>query len=100
MKEKVQGSLNREEPASSCNLSIALPGPCIVVAIPCGRHAWADHHARFHSQCHSPTISISCAKLCLGLFSSLVRYFCIMVYRKARTHRPSITSKHRTSPEF
>src|ERR1051326_1746216 len=29
--------------------------------------------------------SISCAKLCLGLFSSLVRYFCIMVYRKTRT---------------
>src|SRR5438445_10868428 len=57
MKEKVQSILSWEERVSSCILSTALPGRCIVVAIPCGRHAWADHHIRFHSQSHSPTIS-------------------------------------------
>src|SRR5947207_15130976 len=57
MKEKVQSILSWEERVSSCTLSTGLPGRCIVVAIPCGRHAWADHHIRFHSQSHSPTIS-------------------------------------------
>src|SRR5438874_2465877 len=57
MKEKVQSILSWEERVSSCTLSTGLPGRCIVVAIPCGRHAWADHHTRFHSQSHSPTKS-------------------------------------------
>src|SRR5205823_4114697 len=57
MKEKVQSILSWEERVSSCTLSTGLPGRCIVVAIPCGRHAWADHHTRFDSQSHSPTIS-------------------------------------------
>ena len=57
MKEKVQGSLTQEERAASCKLSIGLPGPYIVVAIPCGRHAWAAHYPRFHLQCHSPAKS-------------------------------------------
>src|SRR2546421_13071721 len=57
MKEKVQSILSWEERVSSCTLSTGLPGRCIVVAIPCGRHAWADHHIRFHSQSHSPTKS-------------------------------------------
>src|SRR5205807_3544574 len=57
MKEKVQSILSWEERVSSCTLSTGLPGRCIVVAIPCGRHAWADHHTRFHSQSHSPTES-------------------------------------------
>src|SRR5947208_13142097 len=57
MKEKVQSILSWEERVSSCTLSTGLPGRCIVVAIPCRRHAWADHHTRFHSQSHSPTKS-------------------------------------------
>src|SRR5436305_2957749 len=57
MKEKVQSILSWEKRVSTCTLSTGLPGRCIVVAIPCGRHAWADHHIRFHSQSHSPTIS-------------------------------------------
>src|SRR5437016_2094970 len=83
MKEKVQSILSWEERVSSCILSTALPGRCIVVAIPCGRHAWADHHTRFDSQSLSPTISCKAGEIPYYLspgqgapFSSHLRWFC------------------------
>src|SRR2546429_239286 len=64
MKEKVQSILSWEERVSSCTLSTGLPGRCIVVAIPCGRHAWAAHYPRFHLQCHSPAKSVGRKRSC------------------------------------
>src|SRR5438132_5691368 len=81
MKEKVQSILSREERVSSCTLSTGLPGRCIVVAIPCGRHAWADHHTRFHSQSHSPTKSYMCRTTFFGSGRSVIISVPIVVNR-------------------